>query len=248
MNGFLTALGGRLTWRHWAWATGIGVLVTLSQLPLHLHSPMFDGWGKVSTELPHFLAFSYVFMLAVVLAECSAPLGALVPMRRYLGAAMLALFVCLAWIWSFPIQPPPSDRAEGQRLAAMYEKGVWDKRRFNMAWLGPATAVHGIIAVLVYAWLRNGRLTARALADAEIRRTESESRMVASRLESVRSEVDPAFLLATLGEIEQAYEVNRDEADAMLDELIAFLRAAIPRVRGAGAGPAVPAPAAATVA
>jgi LytS/YehU family sensor histidine kinase len=47
----------------------------------------------------------------------------------------------------------------------------------------------------------------------------------------LRAQVDPAFVFQTLEMIEQTYETIASRADVLLDELVAFLRAAIPRLR-----------------
>ena len=56
-------------------------------------------------------------------------------------------------------------------------------------------------------------------------------RLLASRLRATQAEVDPAHVIDRLEWIGRAYEVDPDAADAELDELIRFLRDAIPRIR-----------------
>jgi hypothetical protein len=47
----------------------------------------------------------------------------------------------------------------------------------------------------------------------------------------VQATIDPAFVMKALDDIERAYETDPMRADAALDEFIAFLRDAIPRLR-----------------
>jgi hypothetical protein len=92
-------------------------------------------------------------------------------------------------------------------------------------------ALHGWLATFIYVRLRNARLGARALADAQIRRSEANRGAFAAQLESTHARVDPDDVLVTLESIQRAYETNAAAADARMDELIAFLRGAIPRPR-----------------
>jgi hypothetical protein len=220
-----------LTWRHWAWASAIAALISLAQLPMFMSSPMFNPWAKLSAEFPRFLAFSYIFMLAIVTAESGISRGSPMPLRRTLVALAVACSLCLAAMWFFPVQPARTNTAAGNRIAEMYESGARDKRRYTLAWLGSVTVMNGILATFVYVWLRNSRLSARAMTQAQAARTESERRLVASRLEATQAEINPALVLGKLADIERTYETDRFAADAMLDALIAFLRASIPKVR-----------------
>jgi hypothetical protein len=93
--------------------------------------------------------------------------------------------------------------------------------------------LHGWLATFIYVYLRNARLAARALLEARIRRSEADRRLVTSQLESTHAAVDPDDVLMTLASIKRTYDTDPAAADARLDRLIAFLRAAIPQVRGA---------------
>jgi LytS/YehU family sensor histidine kinase len=91
--------------------------------------------------------------------------------------------------------------------------------------------LHGWLATFIYVRLRNARLAARALADAQIRRSEANRRLVAARLQSTHVQVDPTYVIDRLDAIARLYELDSSAADAQLDELISFLRGAIPRLR-----------------
>jgi LytS/YehU family sensor histidine kinase len=94
--------------------------------------------------------------------------------------------------------------------------------------------VHGWLATFIYVGLRNSRRAARALAGAEIARSEANRALIAAQLEAAHAEVDPAVVFRALEDVERAYEEDPARADALLDELIAFLRDAIPRLRSVG--------------
>jgi len=59
----------RLTWRHWIWATAIGLAVTLS-IPLQkFEVNLYWAPWRVIFGAPWMLLFAYVFLLAIVVAE-----------------------------------------------------------------------------------------------------------------------------------------------------------------------------------
>ena len=95
----------------------------------------------------------------------------------------------------------------------------------------PGTLSYGWIATFIYVRLRKSRLAARALADAEVERSKAQAELLAAQLVAAHAQVDPAFVLQALEKVERAYEEDPGRADALLDEFIAFLRDAIPRLR-----------------
>jgi hypothetical protein len=130
------------------------------------------------------------------------------------GWLVAAIASCCVY-WLFP--DPDYDVADGRAITVLREGlyGAWE----------------GALGMLLYVWLRNSRRAAETLEKAELERAQAERKLVASRLETVESEVDPAFIFRALDAIEASYDQDHVAADAMLDEVIAFLRAAIPRLR-----------------
>lgn len=66
-----------------------------------------------------------------------------------------------------------------------------------------------------------------ALRSAELGRAISEQRLAGARLQFLETRIDPDHLYGTLSRVERLYEDDAAAADALLDELIAFLRTAI---------------------
>jgi signal transduction histidine kinase len=102
-------------------------------------------------------------------------------------------------------------------------------------------AVRGLAAFLLaggvglWAWRREGeglRALAReqALARAEAQRREAEL-----RLSVLAAQVEPHFLFNTLAGVRSAIATDPLRASEMIDRLVAYLRASIPRLRGDGA-------------
>ena len=55
--------------------------------------------------------------------------------------------------------------------------------------------------------------------------------MIESRLQAMQARVEPQFLFNTLARIKQLYDANAALGDRMLDDLIVYLRAAMPGMR-----------------
>jgi len=97
-------------------------------------------------------------------------------------------------------------------------------------WMSCAT---GALAAAYYEfWERAGRSAAR-LRDAEIERQEIEQRFVLSRLAVMKARIEPAFLFKSIATVQKLYRDNADAAEKLLDDLIVYLRAALPQMRGA---------------
>jgi hypothetical protein len=71
-----------------------------------------------------------------------------------------------------------------------------------------------------------------ARAFAEIARIRSEALLADARLAALQAHVDPAFLLRVMTEVEARYIRRVGDADRLLQRLVAFLRLAMPGVRG----------------
>lgn len=93
-----------------------------------------------------------------------------------------------------------------------------------------------IIALLYFAHLRRSRAHEQAaarLAAAQSAQRHARRRIVQARLQDVQARIDPQFLFEMLDAARRLYERDAARAEHFLDELIAFLRAALPRLRTA---------------
>jgi len=73
--------------------------------------------------------------------------------------------------------------------------------------------------------------TRRLLGTAELARQQTESLLSEARLLSLQGQVDPAFLLRAMVEVERRYARDPAGMGRLLDRLVGFLRAAMPGVR-----------------
>ena len=93
-----------------------------------------------------------------------------------------------------------------------------------------------IIALLYFAHLRRSReheQAAARLAAAQMAQRDARRRIVEARLQEMQARIDPRLLFEMLDTVRRLYERNVAQGERFLDELIAFLRAALPRLRTA---------------
>jgi hypothetical protein len=222
-----------LTGKHWAWATVIAILVSLSLPIQNFDVNLYWATRRVVFHTPWFILFGYFFLVAIAFVE-SGDRRAAQSMSRYVLAALMAGLICIGTAWTLaPFMQMPQQRITEGKLSALPRQINRDANdRFNAAsTLGLDAAFHGCLATLIYARLRNSRRAALSLSEAELGRSEASRRLLASKLDAAHAEVDPARVIDRLESIGRTYEKDPDAADAQLDELIAFLRDAIPRLR-----------------
>ena len=110
-----------------------------------------------------------------------------------------------------------------------------------VAWVGRASYhgwlmfFFGGLATAALASLRRRARMHAALRVAEIARATSQQRLAEVTLGSLRARIDPEFVFRTLSRLEASYETDPSEADRQLQELVAFLRAALADVQTSGA-------------
>ena len=223
-----------LTRKHWAWATGLGLLLGIL-VPLQtLHINYTYTLGKILTQTPIYLAFDWVFLLAIAIADAWPVRDGQRSTWRYIAAAVAASMIGVAFSMAMSgFLPMAPTRVISGISGSTPERFYTEQHRTNSAVvaIGFEGVVHGWFATFIYLGLRNSRRAARALAQAELERSETSRALLASQLEAVHAEVDPAIVFAELEAIEGAYDVDPAKADRRLDELIARLRAAIPKLR-----------------
>jgi hypothetical protein len=223
-----------LTWKHWAWATAVPIAIVLTRT-LQNFQPNLD-WAQwvVIYRAPWFLLFSYSVLIAIAVAESSVPEGTAPRAWRYVMALMAASAVYVAALAAFPdlVGTVPQELRSGLVFRENWSASGDRTRTTNLLIGSVGTLSNCWIATFIYVRLRKARLAARALADAELERSEAQRRLIAAQLVAAQAQVDPDFVLQKLDDVERAYETDPSRADVLLDEFIAYLRDAIPRLRG----------------
>ncbi len=74
--------------------------------------------------------------------------------------------------------------------------------------------------------------TIRAARAAELERADSQRNILASRLQVLQARVEPELLFGALGDVRGAYLRDPAAAESLMDDLIVYLRAALPQMRG----------------
>ena len=93
-----------------------------------------------------------------------------------------------------------------------------------------------VVALLYFSHLRSGQAheaAAARLAAAQAAQRDARRRLVGSRLQALQARIDPRMLFDLLDKLRRGYETDPASAESLLDELVAFLRAALPRLRSA---------------
>jgi Histidine kinase len=84
-------------------------------------------------------------------------------------------------------------------------------------------------------WVVNDRRRARSERDrmhaAELSRIEAERQSIESDLQAMQARVEPQFLFNTLAQVKRAYTRDAAQGAQILESLIAYLRAAMPKMR-----------------
>jgi len=91
-----------------------------------------------------------------------------------------------------------------------------------------------LIGGAVFWMILDRRRAARARARmqrAELERIDAEKRSLESDLQALQARVEPQFLFNTLAQVHDLYRADATRGERMLDELIAYLHAAMPRMR-----------------
>jgi len=91
--------------------------------------------------------------------------------------------------------------------------------------------LYGILACWVYVNHFTARRADNRMRAAELVRAKSRRRTLESRLQAMQARVEPQFLFNTLAQVRELYERDVAVAGRMLDDLIAYLRAALPHLR-----------------
>lgn len=112
------------------------------------------------------------------------------------------------------------------------QPAIWTGVVLYHSWL---MLFFGGLAAAVYASQRwRGRML-EALRSAEIARARSEGVLAQARLDSLQARVDPELVFQSLAKLEGLYGTDPAAAERLLDELVAFLRAAVADIRASTA-------------
>jgi Histidine kinase len=209
----ITAMQVRYAVVFWlAWGLTVG-------LQMMAGYPAYAWWIPIVTGLYDALLVALLLLLGIAIADACAP-----------GA----------WPWlPYAIVAVVAD-VLGSILIVKTEPWVgiqccWDGARpsdwiFIAAGLGTNFVVCALTAFSYYHRRRTLQRVS-ALQHAQLRRAELARRTFETRLQAMQARVEPQLLFNTLSHVERLYQVDTTMADRMLDDLIVYLRAALPHLR-----------------
>jgi len=182
--------------------------------------PEYPAWKHFSSEFMSSMAIMAALLVAMALVESRAQ-GRLPGWRPYALAAAAATLIgtALGMI--------------GDQLLGI-EPCCWGP--VVPAWAG-FVAGFGLyflvcgLAVLALAHRRIALGRIAALHAVQLEHTNLVKQTHESRLQAMQARVEPQFLFNTLAQVERLYETEPNRADRMLDDLIVYLRAALPEMR-----------------
>ena len=172
---------------------------------------------------------AFVLLAAIAIADRAVDEGASKHLC-YIAAAVVGCAVgvllgeMFGWAWRALVLPDqwPASRPWLKGAGAPYYFAIWGLTH----WL-----LIGGCAVFFYADRRAARITEGHVNAAELDRIRRSKLALESRLQAMQARVEPQFLFNTLAQVEHLYECNRALAERILDDLIAYLRAAMPLMR-----------------
>ena len=171
---------------------------------------VLPDWHWKASLLTDLLIVASV-LLAVLIADEAVARGA----RRwttYVGCAFAA--------W-----------AQWQLLSVLWLDNAPDPETIQPLRIFWTSLLYSILACWVYVNVRTARLAAERMRAAELARAKSRRRTLESRLQSMQARVEPQFLFNTLAQVRELHERDATMGGRMLDDLIAYLRAALPHLR-----------------
>ena len=233
----LAAPGGFAAWFE-AWrgvtreqAAGAMLLGLAAVSPRLLQVALFPGvsWQALVTTAINGQLWSFSLLLAIVVADRHADRGTnrLVAYgSAVLVAAVGGMLLGVAhshFVWDVFRMPDAAMSAKASVISGVFYT--------IQVYAVLETSLIGALAAYVYVDRREAARMATRLHQAGLRRSAQVRAMVESELQAMQARVEPAFLFDTLGRVRELYDTDPARGDRILDELITYLRAAMPHLR-----------------
>ncbi len=189
--------------------------------PLACVDATFVGWLAHAAEATAFglIVAGPVALAVVVTYNVASPK----PWLRYPALGLAVVASCLAGVTLMILVESWSSKVylEGESLLDPF---------------AVAMVRYGLLCALVavvFVYLRVASESAARAQEAERARARFVRHMEEAHLKMLQAQVEPHFLFNTLANVRELYEVAPSEADRMLDNLIRYFAAALPRMRDA---------------
>ena len=197
-----------LTWGHFGYVALLAIAFGVGRAAQALHDPpQRVAWYW----LPMFsMSGLSVLLCAVVLTNLR--------LHRIPRSVILALAVIAGCVLAFQLH---NSLWVSQPLT--FGEAIHKLRVLWLQW--------GLVMAAYYFIERSAR-RASELREAELERHRLETQMLEARLQVMQAQVEPHFLFNTLAHVQRLYETDPRRGRSMLDSFCAYLRAALPRMRG----------------
>ena len=222
-TGFLAAVLRRFRWR--TIAAALAILVVVDILGRISRVGMEKRFPVPATTAQCILLINILFVACMTLALLVSDEAVARGARRWTTYLLATLSACLVATW-----------LQHALLNWLAWDNIWTGPRFAHGWVQPLGIfltywLYCTLACVVYVNRRTAHLAARRLHNAELARSNSRRRTLESRLQAMQARVEPQFLFNTLAQVRELYVRDAEAASRMLEDLIAYLRAALPHLR-----------------
>jgi Histidine kinase len=221
-------LGG-MSWERLGW-----FLATICAFSLlSMHSAVFlEGKGFSSTLGDVALAYSgWVLRYTVMFgpALVAVTIADNIPVEGAKRVAVLAIALLFAAQFQWPIRClyEPWEESSCQLFPSSLFQSWLEYLAGQTLW----TICWTTVIALAYFYPRRDLRVAEALHAAELSRADMQRKTLEAELQTMRARVEPEFLFETLGDIGELFERDPASGERMLDELIGYLRSALPDMR-----------------
>jgi hypothetical protein len=203
------------------WRRGLVYLLPLALLMMTLEEVVPSSGLDGSSPLLGFGASMPGWMLTASLVVAMTAVA--VPRLSPLGL-LLATIACTLLLTVFRFTWP-------LQLIGAYGIGGPLSVPVSPIYLAWGTLLYSGLFVGAHALAWRAERVQQRLAQAEIARSRSETLFDQARLASLQGVIDPAFVLRVLDTLRRLYASDVEAAERLLDQLVAFLRLAMPAVR-----------------
>jgi Histidine kinase len=214
----LRSIAGRLTWKILGATFAIAIALQ-AWFSIENDLLMPDGPQDDAVRATSNLLMAYCVMLATLVADEAVDRGAN-RLRAYgwaviTGSAVAAVAQLLVQRW-LPWGAAASNYLThlAQAASVVLEYLLW-----------------AAIIVMVYANRRTALLASARMNAAQVQRAELQHRTLESQLQALQARIEPQFLFGTLLQMRELYDINPTQGAQMADDLIVYLRAALPQLR-----------------
>ena len=214
---FAARLRAKLGWQRVGFTLVVCTLVsTQAFFQPTLYTP-FDLEGVIRTWLDYLgecLLMGVPIMLAATVAEVLLEGARRIVALPLLVAAMLAGAIVGALLL-IPYYDSPPDSAFDSRF-------ISDLAYWSLIAVG---------IIIIYALQQRAVAAAAAVHQAQVDQIGLSKQMLEAQLQVMRAQIEPHFLFNTLANVKRLTQTNVGGGLAMLDNLVRYLRAALPRMR-----------------